>query len=62
MKITIGVVGKNEQHGNDHVDAATMAAAERIGRLVAERGGVLVTDGRAGVMEAASKGAQLAGG
>jgi len=62
MKITIGVIGKNEQHGNDHVDAATMAAAERVGRLVAERGGVLVTGGRAGVMEAASKGAQQAGG
>ena len=24
MKITIGVIGKNEQHRNDHVDAATM--------------------------------------
>jgi len=62
MKITIGVIGKNEQHRNHHVDAATMAAAEHIGRLVAERGGVLVTGGRAGVMEAASKGAQRAGG
>jgi uncharacterized protein (TIGR00725 family) len=62
MKITIGVIGKNEQHPNDHVDAHTMAAAERIGQLVAERGGVIVTGGRAGVMEAASKGAQQAGG
>jgi uncharacterized protein (TIGR00725 family) len=62
MKITIGVIGKNEQHPNDRVDAHTMEAAERIGRLVAERGGVIVTGGRAGVMEAASKGAQQAGG
>lgn len=62
MKITIGVIGKNEQHPNDSVAGHTMAAAERIGRLVAERGGVIVTGGRAGVMQAASKGAQEAGG
>ena len=59
---TIGVIGKNEQHPNDVVAAATMHAAEAIGRLVAERGGVIVTGGRAGVMEAASRGAQMAGG
>ena len=62
MKVTIGVIGKNEQHPNDSVAAHTMAAAERIGQLVAERGGVIVTGGRAGVMQAASKGAQEAGG
>lgn len=62
MKITIGVIGKNEQHPNDQVDTATMRLAEEVGRLVAQRGGVLVTGGRKGVMEAASKGAQLAGG
>lgn len=62
MKITIGVIGKNEQHPNDSVSAHTMQAAEEIGRLVAQRGGVIVTGGRAGVMEAASKGAQQAGG
>jgi uncharacterized protein (TIGR00725 family) len=33
-----------------------------VGRLVAERGGVLVTGGRLGVMEAASRGASAAGG
>ncbi len=62
MKVTIGVIGKNEQHPNDSVAAHTMAAAEAIGRMVAERGGVIVTGGRAGVMEAASKGARQAGG
>ena len=62
MKITVGVIGKNEQHLNDVVAGHTMQAAEEIGRLVAERGGVIVTGGRAGVMEAASKGAQQAGG
>ena len=62
MKTTIGVIGKNEQHPNDKVDAHTMRAAEAIGRLVAGRGGVLVTGGRAGVMAAASKGAREVGG
>ena len=38
MKVTVGVIGKNEQHPNDKVDAHTMEAAETIGRLVAERG------------------------
>ena len=36
--------------------------AEAIGRLVAERGGILVTGGRGGVMEAACRGAKSAGG
>ena len=62
MKITVGVIGKNEQHKNDHVDTHTMQAAEEVGRLVAQAGAVLVTGGRKGVMEAASKGAQEAGG
>lgn len=62
MKITVGVIGKNEQHPNDNVAEHTMAAAEEIGRLVAVRGGVIVTGGRAGVMQAASKGAKQAGG
>jgi uncharacterized protein (TIGR00725 family) len=62
MKLTVGVIGKNEQHPNDNVAAHTMQSAEEIGRLVAGRGGVIVTGGRAGVMEAASKGAQQAGG
>ena len=62
MKVTVGVIGKNEQHSNDNVAEHTMAAAEEIGRLVVVRGGVIVTGGRAGVMQAASKGAQHAGG
>ncbi len=62
MKLTIGVIGKNEQHADDVVPAQTKAAAEAVGRLIAARGGVLVTGGRKGVMEAASKGARAAGG
>lgn len=62
MRITIGVIGKNEQHENDVVSDHTMQAAMAVGRLVAERGGVVVTGGRFGVMEAASRGAKEAGG
>lgn len=62
MLVTIGVIGKNEQHKNDRVSEKALEAAEAVGRLVAERGGVLVTGARAGVMEAASRGAKLAGG
>jgi hypothetical protein len=36
--------------------------AERVGRLLAQRGVVVVTGGRGGVMEAACRGAQAAGG
>jgi uncharacterized protein (TIGR00725 family) len=36
--------------------------AEEVGRLIATRGGVVISGGRGGVMEAVSKGAQQAGG
>jgi len=36
--------------------------AERVGRLLAQRGVVVLTGGRGGVMEAACRGAQAAGG
>ena len=39
-----------------------MAVAEEVGRRLAEGGAVVVTGGRAGVAEAASRGAELAGG
>jgi uncharacterized protein (TIGR00725 family) len=45
--------------------AATPRALElgyRVGALVAERGGLLICGGRAGVMEAAARGAREAGG
>lgn len=52
----VGVIGASD------CDAATAARAEEVGRLVAERGAVLVCGGRTGVMEAACRGAQRAGG
>ena len=60
--LTIGVIGKNEQHADDPVAAATMAAAYDVGCLVASGGGVIVTGGLGGVMSAASKGAKSKGG
>jgi uncharacterized protein (TIGR00725 family) len=39
-----------------------LRTAERVGRLLAQRGAVLVCGGRGGVMEAACRGAQQAGG
>jgi hypothetical protein len=52
----IGVMGPGE------CDAETAAAAEEVGRLVAEAGAVLLCGGRGGVMEAAARGAKAAGG
>jgi uncharacterized protein (TIGR00725 family) len=59
---TIGIIGRGMQHDRDHVDPTVMEAARLVGRLVAERGGVIVSGGLGGVMEAASRGAKEAGG
>ncbi|MGH9243726.1 MAG: TIGR00725 family protein [Acidimicrobiales bacterium] len=48
--------------GGYEADADTLAVAEAVGRLLAERDMVVVTGGRQGVAEAASRGAALAGG
>ena len=55
-RTAIAVIGAGE------CDAGVAATAYEIGRLIAERGGVLVTGGLSGVMEAASRGAHDAGG
>ena len=52
----VGVVGPGT------ADPAAEAAAEEVGRLVAEAGGVLVCGGLGGVMAAACRGATAAGG
>lgn len=52
----IAVVGGYEATGD------VLALAEEVGRLLAQRGAVVVTGGRRGVSEAACKGAVLAGG
>ena len=48
--------------GGTEASAADLALAEEVGRLLAQRGCVVVTGGRAGVAEAACRGAVLAGG
>lgn len=55
-RVAVAVVGSGE------CDADTAALASEVGRLVAERGAVLITGGSTGVMEAASRGAHSAGG
>jgi uncharacterized protein (TIGR00725 family) len=54
--IYIGVIGENEP------PARLLDAAEAVGRCVAEAGATLVCGGLGGVMEAACRGAQAAGG
>lgn len=48
--------------GPSAADAPTLAAAEEVGRLLAERGAVVVCGGYGGVMRAAAQGAHAAGG
>ena len=46
----------------DGARPSDLAAAERVGRLLAERGAVLLTGGHHGVMQAAARGCRDAGG
>ena len=48
--------------GDSDASPETYAAAEAIGRMLARMGVTVVTGGRGGVMEAASRGARMAGG
>jgi uncharacterized protein (TIGR00725 family) len=48
--------------GGGQADAEALRDAEAVGRGIAEAGAVLVCGGRAGIMEAASRGASEAGG
>jgi uncharacterized protein (TIGR00725 family) len=52
----VAVVGASE------ASAEQFAAAEEVGRLLGERGAVIVSGGRGGVMEGACKGARAGGG
>ena len=48
--------------GDSQAAEAACALAEEVGAVVARRGAALITGGRGGVMEAASRGARSAGG
>ena len=54
----IGVIGSNA----DTCSPAALLAAEAVGLAIARHGATLVTGGRTGVMEAASRGAREGGG
>ncbi len=56
MKPIIAVIG------GKRADGSLLREAEKAGRLLAERGAVLLCGGLGGIMEAASKGAKSAGG
>ena len=52
----IGVIGAGK------VEERELRVAEKLGRLIAKRGLILITGGLSGVMESASKGAYMEGG
>lgn len=58
----ITIIGKSAKDPNDPVPLKALRMAEEVGRLVAERKGIVVTGGLSGVMEATSRGAKKAGG
>ena len=60
--LVITVIGKSARDANDPVPPQALTAAEEVGRLIAERGAVVVSGGLSGVMEAVSRGAKSAGG
>jgi uncharacterized protein (TIGR00725 family) len=60
--LLITVIGKSARDSADPVPPQALAAAEEVGRLIAEAGAVAVTGGLSGVMEAVSRGAKSAGG
>jgi uncharacterized protein (TIGR00725 family) len=61
MKFFIGVIGASA-HTPDIPNETAMIAAYEVGKLLAEKGAVVLTGGGSGIMEAASKGASEAGG
>jgi len=60
--LLVTVIGKSAKNPADPVPPQALRAAEEVGRLLAERGAVVVSGGLSGVMEAVSRGAKSAGG
>src|SRR6267378_3550788 len=58
----ITVIGKSARNPADPVPERALRAGEEVGKLLAQRGAVVVTGGLSGVMEAVSRGAKNAGG
>jgi uncharacterized protein (TIGR00725 family) len=60
--VLITVIGKSAKDPQDPVPEKALRMAEDVGRLIAERDGIVVTGGLTGVMEAVSRGAKAGGG
>lgn len=60
MKKLIAVSGSNKEDKN--LNKKILEIAERVGYLIAKKGGILVCGGLGGVMEASARGAKMAGG
>jgi len=58
----ITIIGKSAKDPKEPVPEIALRMAEEVGRLIAERKGIVVTGGLSGVMEAVSRGAKSAGG
>jgi uncharacterized protein (TIGR00725 family) len=58
----ITIIGKSAKDPKDPVPEKALRMAEEVGRLIAERRGIVITGGLSGVMEAVSRGAKSAGG
>lgn len=63
-RIQIGVIGSAgpEEYKDSKPDPRAYTLAEDIGRLLAEKGAVLICGGKGGIMEAACRGAKSANG
>ena len=56
MKKSISICGSDGD--DDRLSSYALEVAEKIGRLIAQKGGVLICGGRGGIMKAACKGAK----
>ena len=61
-KTIISVIGSADRRPVEPIPEYAFSAAEEVGRLIALGDGILITGGKTGIMEAVSKGANLAGG
>jgi uncharacterized protein (TIGR00725 family) len=60
--IIIGIIGMDFHGLQEPIPPKALKVAEQVGCLIAQRGAILITGGRGGIMEAASRGAHEAGG
>ena len=58
MRTSVAVCGSDAD--DVHLSSMMLEAAEKVGRGIAQQGGILVCGGRGGVMEAACRGAKAA--